>query len=179
MNFDFHPDHIDANQFLTCIDSRSVRHENIGGEVLWSIDAMTDDDLKEAIVEDVLGITMWEIQTGNKLVFNFEEMTRFLLWNEQHERVAAILKTEQVQRFVEQIEGEYRIRNSQEVRQAAMDYCGVWYCDYKMGDDVIVTNSDTRDNIAAAIEKAGSIENLAISLSMDLEASHIHNHQLN
>lgn len=171
MNFDFHPDHKNPSVFLQCIDSRAVRHEIIDGEVMWSIDAMDDDELREAIVEDILGISMWEIQTGQKITYHFEEMTRFLIWNHQYERVAEMLKSEAVTRFVEQIEGEYRIKNSQEIRQAAMDYCGVWYSDYRMGEDVVVFDNQHREAMKSTIDQHGGIEQLAVALSMDLVAN--------
>lgn len=167
--FDFHPDHKNPSKFLSCPHSRALIHEDIDGDVIWSVDNMSDDELAKAIIDDILACTMWEIQTSQTLSYTFEEMCRFLKDNEQIKRVGYMLRSEVIQNFITFNNGQYRIKNNTNVLQAAMDFCEVWYSGFnKQIHGCTFSDSETREHIQNKIEQYGSIENLAKSLHMEM-----------
>ena len=88
-----------------------------------SIRNMDDDELKQAVVEELVDIEYWRRQ-GKELSYRVEDLVRFLTV-ELHPRVMAAFADPHVQSFVQRREdGEVRIDPAH--LQDAMDFCGAW-----------------------------------------------------
>lgn len=161
---DFHKSLRNPEFFLGMEDIWEVVHNDI-----YSIEKMSEEELRQAIVQDVLGVTMWEKHFGQKLHFGRTQLLRFveqkhfwLILNAmQHEEIVHLLD---VRNTAE--EHEVRIRDDRTILQAAMDYCGIWYTGFEMPPDAIVRADDADERV---IEEYGSLENLAMSMAMDLQ----------
>lgn len=165
MTFDFDSSYRDVNVLLNDEDIRQVVHNE-----LWSVDNMTDQELMESIINDILFITIWEIQTGDTANFDFVEFFKFVTL-EHRPRITAMMQRNEIFGLIEEkwsAEGcQLRIRNDHAVLQAAMDFCGVYYSGFDMPDDVIIINHDVLDE---KISEAGGIDNLAAIIAMDIQA---------
>lgn len=139
----------------------------VDGEV-FSITNMTDDELSEAIIDDVLCVTMFEMQTGQKLHFDCSTLQRFLKTDELRQRVNSVLMNNPQMMYF--IDGHtFRIRNSVHVLQEAMDFCGTFYTGYEMPEGVISVNRQELDSMMSLFDQ---LENIATSLSMELVSPH-------
>lgn len=163
----FSPLHRNRVMFLNDEDCRQVVHNDI-----CSIDNMTDRELREAIIDDILGATMWEKEFKENPYFTLSEFTRFIPRYKQ-QRVYNMLHHSEIKDLIVQTRNkgmiELRIRDQQEILQAAMDYCGVWYDGFKIPDEEGIVRIN-HDVISEAIENHGSLENLATALAMDFQA---------
>lgn len=125
----------------------------------YSVDNMSDKDLEESIIQDILGVTMFckEFKMSGK--FTVGVLTR-LLYNKQARRVVDLLKRKRVKKFLVHTEDGYRIKDDKKTLQAAMDMCGVWYDGFEMPEDVIrrvlsegVPTDEELEEMAATIGK--------------------------
>lgn len=113
----------------------------------FSVDAMTDMELQEAIINDILQVTMLEKETGKKCNFTEKTLVRFL-FSEQKERVAKMLvevmglinliettpdnfpnfSVEMSKRVIERHSYlQLRIKDNRVILQEAMNFAGCWY----------------------------------------------------
>jgi hypothetical protein len=116
----------------------NVRHDP---DQDYSIENMTDDEICEAIVEDLLIVTDWE-RRGKVLSFNADDLKRFLP-QRMHARVDRALEDPFVASLLVSLsDGQIRIHPNH--RQDACDFAGVWFeGDVPVTDgDVYVTNVD-------------------------------------
>ena len=167
--FDFFPDFRDFNRYL----SEDLAWQVVNGE-FFNIDNMTDLELRQSIVDDVLSITMWEKQTEQQVVFDVNTLCR-LLTHEQRVRVKEAIQHPDIAKFFS-ADKEIRILETQEILQSAMAYCGVWFTGYDCPNDIISLN---REALEEAIETNGGIDNLVMGMAMDLNATHESSKTLN
>ena len=162
MTFDFPESHRDEKKFLGCEPAFQVVDNSC-----YSIDNMTDEELRESIIEDLLAVTMWEKQSNQKIHFGFQRFMRFLPIRpiSKRERVFAQMHHADIVHLIDhkddENDGELRIKDNHAILQAAMDYAGVWYSDFVMPDGAVCIDRQ-------AIEDAGGIETIATSLYMDV-----------
>lgn len=139
---------------------------------VFSINNMDDRELREAILGDLLGVTMWEKQHNERVHFGFTKLLR-LLPRSLHKRVKKQMKHDDIVELIsirpfDVRATEVRIVDNSAILQAAMDYAGIWYSGFNIPPDAICLNTE---NLAKAVEEHGSLENLASSLAMDLIAT--------
>ena len=156
-NFDFHPDHRDPVKFLQCEEARQL----VNGE-FFNINNMSNDELMQAIIDDVLAVTIWEIQTGLTLYFDMSELTRFLTLS-QKLRLTSLLKNDEVKKYLEYKGAQIRIKTDPYTLKSAMEYVGVSYNNYALPGPVIQVNREAF--------KSFDFNDLAKSIAMDLEST--------
>lgn len=162
--FDFIPEFIDFSKMLTEPLAWQVAH----GEV-FSVDNMSDDELRQSIVDDVLAVTIWEKQMDQKVDFTVDTLCRFLSV-EQKTRVQEVMKHPFIWGlFNPDLKDNIRILDDKAVLQAAMNYCGVWFTGYDTPDGIIRID---RHALQEAMDNNGGIDNLVNGLVMDLTATH-------
>lgn len=160
---DFHKSFTNFNVFLT-----SDFAWQIVDNEMFSVWNMTDRELCESIVEDVLAVTMWEIQKNEQVYFSSNTLVRNL---ESHRAKAKVLNqigNPEISKIFDILAGyRIRIKNDPAILQAAMDYCGVWYSGYNMPAGTIIHADD--NVMDEKIAQYGSLENLAKAMSMELD----------
>lgn len=155
----------------------------------FSVDAMTDQELQEAIINDILQVTMLEKETGKKCNFTEKTLVRFLC-SEQKERVVKMLA--EVMGLVELVETtpdnfpnfsvemskrvikrhgypQLRIRDNRVILQEAMNFAGYWFDGFSPPEGVQAF-SINMEKVNAEVEKYGSFHNFIDSLAMDIAA---------
>lgn len=169
--FDFMPEFIDFDKFL----KEDAAWQLVSNEV-FSVDHMSDKELREAIVEDVLTATMWEKQTGKRIDFTMNTLCRFLS-HEQRVRIKeAMIHPEIYSLFDPNFNDNIRIFDTQVILQAAMDYVGVWFTGYVMPEGALCVD---RQALQEAMDTHGGIDNFIDAIVMDLTSSHIATKTLN
>lgn len=166
MSEDFHESFKDPNVFFGMEEIWEVVDNTV-----FSIRNMDEHELRQAIVQDILSVNMWEKHYGQTVHFGLSKLMRFIP-RQQFKRVWAALKHEEIYPLLEikrtDTDSEIRIRDERAILQSAMDYCGVWYSGYEMPKNgVLVLNPDSFERIEAAY---GNLENLAASIAMDVRA---------
>lgn len=119
--FDFAPEHRNAQAFLSEKYARELFDDNC-----WSPVNMDVPEVCKSIVADVLAVTVWELQTQDKLHFDFQELTRFVDEYSKHE-IKALMTDPRVYQHVVTKDGQYRIKTDKASLKAAMEYCGIYY----------------------------------------------------
>lgn len=142
----------------------------------WSSVNMEDDVLRTSIISDLLAFVFWEKEYKEPLNITFSELTRFVD-RADLDRIQKQLDHDEIKHLIDVTEGVYRLKEDRQILQAAMDYCGVWYSDYDAPSDFGVV-SVNHVAIDEAVQQHGSIENLAISLAMELTSGVPFNTQL-
>lgn len=139
--FNFNEEHRDAQVFLDCIYARCLADIYEMGQLTFSVSNMTDLEVLESIVGDIVGATMWEIQTEKTLNFDRVELLKFVP-QEQHLRILTILNEDSFVRnlLADEVNGQLRI--DKDKLQQAMDFSGVWYDGYEMAEDAIVVDRE-------------------------------------
>lgn len=167
--FEFFPAFRNFNLFLI----EDLAWQVVNGDI-FSIDNMSDEELRQSIVEDVTSVTMWEKQAKQEAVFTVDTLCRFLT-PEQRQRVEEAMKHETIASFFDFSKG-IRIHDNKETLQAAMDYCLVWFHGYDRPKGTI---SIDRNALGDAFDDAGGMENYATMLSMEINATHHGNNTVN
>lgn len=90
---------------------------------LFSVRNMDDEELRQAVVEDLLAAADWERQ-GKLIDIRSANLTRFLP-AELHGRVASALADPFVQSLLERRDDD-QVRIHKDHLQDAMDFAGVW-----------------------------------------------------
>lgn len=162
--FDFIEEHRDPVAFLACEDAFQVVHSDV-----FSVKNMTNEELQQSIVEDILAVTFWEEQTGNKVKFGLDELLRFVEPVKLRERVVLTLKDPAVDVFMKGDLNNLRIKDNTSIRQVAMDKCGVWFSGYEMAEGAMIIN---REEVQAAVDQHGGVENYAAAINMDIQSTH-------
>lgn len=167
--FDFCPEFINFNKMLYVEDAWQITD----GE-FFSTRNMSDKELREAIINDVLIVTIWEKQTNKKAKFGIKTLCRYLDHN-QRSRVREQLQHQEISGLFDMFMSEcLRIKDNKEILQAAMDYAGVWYTGYApaTGNDVICFD---RQVIQEKIEETGGMENFINSIAMNIIGKNFEN----
>ncbi len=143
----------------------SVVHNNI-----FSINNMSDAELRQSIVDDILMVTMMEKEEKTTINFGQHELFRWIKPT-QHGWVYSQMGHPEISGLIERKNGQIRIKNVKEVLQAAMDYCGHWWEGFNIPNEpgIITMNHEKVDEMIA---DAGSfdqfINNLAHTLQADM-----------
>ena len=132
----------------------------------FSVRNMDDKELQEAILSDLLGVTFWEKEKNTKVSFTKDDLIRFI-YGQQRRRITEMLNHENISKLISVENDQIRIRDQYEILQAAMEFAGVWFGDHEPEDPTGVLKID-RAVMNKEIEKAGSLDNLIQSVSMDL-----------
>lgn len=162
--FDFFPTHIDPKKFLECTESRQISDVMVDDILMFSPKNMDDEELAEAFIDDVLGVTMWEIQTGQTLNFNKIELLRYVS-KDQHDRIWSVVSHESVVGLIQFNGDQIRIRNHREILHAAMDFCGTFYSGFSMPGGIVSLNTSLKD----LVQCEEDLEALATALAMELQ----------
>ena len=133
-------DHFLATKLLRDRDAREVSH----GE-LFSIVNMDDRELREAIVQDILTVTMWEKEHDIEIPFPLGELCWYVP-EELTDRIIYQLKSPEITPFLNTKGEQYKIKDDPKILQAAMDYCGVWYDGFVMPGDGATTSDIQKEN---------------------------------
>lgn len=143
----------------------SVVHNNI-----FSINNMSDAELRQSIVDDILMVTMMEKEEKTTINFGQHELFRWIKPT-QHGWVYSQMGHPEISGLIERKNGQIRIKDVKEVLQAAMDYCGHWWEGFNIPNEpgIITMNHEKVDEMIA---DAGSfdqfINNLAHTLQADM-----------
>lgn len=121
--------------------SRELCDYSADGVEIFSIGAMSDEEVHQSVIQDILAATMIQKEQGVSLEYDFANMIRFVDAR-NHERVIAALHDEEVQSLIIQENGQYRIADEPTVLQAAMDFCGIYYEGFDWPDHVIIVNRE-------------------------------------
>ena len=152
-------------EFLKNFMGDSVGRQ-LGDQPFCKVADFTDDELCQAIVDDILAVTMFERVTTNKIgMFDKEELVKFA-GEENKGRIKLLIHRVDIKHLIVFHEdGNLRIPNEHEILQAAMDYCGCVYDGFKMveGEQYFSLNM-------AKIEEMGGIEAVAEQVAMDIVA---------
>lgn len=106
-------------EILACADC----WELVDGDIL-SIRSMDDEELKQALVEDMLSVRYWEV-AGKSLDFRPDDLLRHLP-PDLHERTRQAYADPFVQSLLDlRQDGQVRIHDHH--LQDAMDFAGVWH----------------------------------------------------
>jgi hypothetical protein len=84
--------------------------------------------LCHSIIEDILAVTMWEIEYNKKLKFNKMTLRRNVSNRAQRKRIMDMMLTTHISRHLDITAGkQLRIMKTREALREAMYYCGVHY----------------------------------------------------
>lgn len=167
MTIDFIEELHDPVKLLNCEEARQVVHNQF-----FSVEAMDDKELREAIIHDILMVTMFEIQTSKTLHFGFTSFLKFVE-RRHHNRIIKNMCNMEIDGLITVVKNnngsEIRIKNNKVILQSAMNYCGVYYTDFDMPENTVVFN---RVKVNDNIEKFGGIDNFVKSMSMYVIANY-------
>jgi hypothetical protein len=108
-----------ADAIINHIDCWNLKVDPNG----YSIDAMSDEELQQAVIEDLLLVVKWRMD-GKEVGGDFHHLTRFLD-EEQSKRVAKALEAPMVKSLITVVPTG-AIEITPEHMQDAMDFCGFW-----------------------------------------------------
>lgn len=123
--------------------SRELMCDSLTG---WDTRNMDDRALRQSIVQDVLGFTMYEIESGKD--YDLREPV-LLKWVNPSDwlRVKTQLKHPEIAGLIEiNSSGAIRIHRNRAVLETAMAYCGVWWGGFMPSDmsGVDITSNPTK-----------------------------------
>ncbi len=146
---------------------------------VFSINNMTDREIRESIIEDLLMVTVYEIREKTEVKYTQWSLTRWLPFFRRLPIIRMMDHCEIVN-LIERSEGKVRIRNEREIMRTAMEYCGIYYEEWfdkeEIPKDVIGLNKNAIDEL---ITKHGSFDNVIKSLAMELQANSKSNKTIN
>lgn len=126
----------ECEQSLNNVLSRTIAHTSY-----YSIDYMCDRELREAIVEELLNVTMMERKNNFQLDFGYNQLFKFVM-RHHHKRIKKALVHEEICELItrQEINGkiQLRIKNNTAILQACMEYCGVYYDGFTIPEGVTV-----------------------------------------
>ena len=138
---------------------------------VFSINNMSDREIRESIIEDLLVVTVYEIREKTEVRYTQWSLVRWLPFYKRSSILKMVDHCE-IANLIERSEGKIRIRNDRNILRAAMEYCGVYYEEWfdkeELPKDLIGLNSQVVEEL---IEANGSFDNMVKSLAMGLEAN--------
>lgn len=99
-------------------------HWSLKEEDFWSTKNMSDEEIRQTIIEDLLHVTMWE-REGKCVRFHRGNLLRFVKTPTQRRRVRRAMKSDIVTNLTHYL-SDGQIRLNPTFWQEAMDYCGVY-----------------------------------------------------
>lgn len=122
--FDFEARFRDPHVFMLETSWRSLNSRVMtGGTVLSKLTSTSNEELRKVIVEDVLAVTMYELQSGHKVGFDMGALYSLLTRNDFGLTMRAYEKLPENLIVVE----DRKPRINSERLKEAMEYCGVYY----------------------------------------------------
>lgn len=138
---------------------------------VFSINNMSDREIRESIIEDLLVVTVYEIREKTEVKYTQWSLVRWLPFYRRNS-ILRMLDHCEIVNLIERSEGKIRIRNDRNILRAAMEYCSVYYEEWfkkeELPKDLIGLNSEA---VKELIENNGSFGNMVKNLAMDLEAN--------
>lgn len=138
---------------------------------VFSINNMSDREIRESIIEDLLVVTVYEIREKTEVKYTQWSLVRWLPFYRRNS-ILRMLDHCEIANLIERSEGKIRIRNDRNILRAAMEYCGVYYSEWfdkeELPKDLIGLNNQV---VKELIEKNGSFDNVVKSFTMDLKAN--------
>lgn len=151
--------------FLTEPYSRELMEDPLIGT---GVRRYSNKEIQEAIVQDVLQCYFHNLDDHTNIKMTQLELLRFVPLSLRRKVVKAM--NEVIGMGLIHFNKDFCLVPVTDKLQAAMDFCGVWFGNFEPPKDVKVIYG-IPDNIEKAVAKNGSIENLAKSLAMDLNAN--------
>lgn len=102
---------------------------------ILDINKMSDKEIRESIIHDILMVTMIEKEENVTLDFSQSQLLRWIK-PMQHSYVLAQMNNKEIAGLIENKNGQLRIKDKTEILQAAMDYCGNWYNGFKPPESI-------------------------------------------
>jgi len=125
--FDFQEKYRDPEVFRSDPEWRELMSRTtLRGVTIAILKSMSDDQIKETVVGDILAVTMYELQSGNKVKFEFEDLYRYLTGYDFG----------RARKAYQAISGHFVVANDRQPRikpellAEAMEYCGVYFTGY-------------------------------------------------
>lgn len=143
----------------------SLVHNNV-----FSINNMSDEELRQSIVDDVLLITMIEKEEKVTIDFDQQQLFRWIKPT-QHGWVYSQMGHPEISGLIERKNGQIRIKDQHEILQAAMDYCGHWWDGFTIPNEpgIVTLNHDVfEEKVNAAGGFDQFVEGLTQTLMVDL-----------
>ncbi len=144
---------------------------------MFSINNMSDKEVRESIIHDILMVTMIEKEEKVTLDFDQHQLFRWIKLT-QHGYVFTQMNNQEISGLIENKNGQLRIKDQREILQAAMDYCGHWYDGFEPPEgeeDIFRVNAE---GFQAQVEEAGGFDQFCQNVFdkiapelMDLEAT--------
>lgn len=128
--------------------ARTIAHTNY-----YSIEYMDARELREAIVEELLIVTMMERINKVQLDFGYNQLFKFVL-RSHHKRIKTAMQHDEICELMDnkEVNGkiQLRIKNVPAILQAVMEYCGVYYDGFTIPEGVTVygLSQETKDMIS-------------------------------
>ena len=119
----------------------------------FSVKNMTDEELGEAIINDILIATFFE-KEGNTVNFTPEILIRFLCGSIRA-KVLKKLQSKELAGYLDTTNGQLRIKNDRNILQAAQDYAGVVFDGFEFTDQTQPYIKIDHDTVRKEIDKAG------------------------
>jgi len=137
---------------------------------------MSDEELRQSIIDDVLLVTM--IEKEEKVTIDFDQQQLFR-WIKplQHRRVYEQLGHPEISGLIEQKNGQIRIKDQHEILQASMDYCGHWWDGFTIpnGPGIVTLNHEVFEekvNAAGGFDQfVESIAHEVMAIAMDQDST--------
>lgn len=107
---------------------------NVVHNDMFSINNMSNREVRESIIHDILMVTMIEKEKNVTLNFGQSQLLRWIKPT-QHNYVLTQMNNEEIAGLIENKNGQLRIKYRREILQAAMDYCGYWYDGFEPPED--------------------------------------------
>lgn len=143
----------------------SLVHNN-----MFSINNMSDEEVRQSIIDDVLLITMLEKGENTTIEFGQHQLFRWIK-PYQHSRVYKQMCHPEISGLIEQKNGQIRIKDQREILQASMDYCGHWWDGFTIPNEpgIVTLNHDVfEEKVNAAGGFDQFVEGLTQTLMVDL-----------
>lgn len=139
---------------------------------LTSIDNMSDKEVRESILEDLLTVTMYEFREKVEVQFSEEDLLKWLP-KKKRNRVIEAMNHPEIKDLLDKSDDRIRVKKYRDTLRAAMEYCGIYYVELfsaeEIPKDIIFGNQFV---LKEAAEECGGIENLTRSMAMDMKATH-------
>lgn len=116
-------------QFRTNPYVRELVHLEDDVEAYISIIFMTEEEIRQSILGDILIATMFERQSGKFFAFDMKELLKFVP-EQYHQMVMTQFNHLDVQSMITSINGQLRIRDDRAVLAYVMNYSGIIYDGY-------------------------------------------------
>lgn len=135
----------ECQKSFSVVFARTIAHTNY-----YSIDYMSDQELREAIVEELLNVTMMERKHNFQLDFGYNQLFKFVM-RHHYKRIKAAMQHDEISELMDnkEINGkiQLRIKNNPVILQAVMEYCGVFYDGFTIPEGTVVygLTQETKD----------------------------------